>query len=282
MKRIFTILAVLSFAASMAFAQTGAEHDARGNQINGDFFLELAKGDVVGHSVVYKFGHNAAVANGAWEGVHTLSSTFTFVTSAATVRVKAGNVNDTAAGSGARAITIEGLSSTGALQTEVLVTAGASASSVSAATYVRVFRIYVAPESAGAYGGVNTGIIVIENGTGGTDLISIAAGEGQSTYGAYTIPLGKTGYITHLTVEADGVKPANFRVWVREDILDNTSPYEPARILLHFDGIAGHATERPRTRILKLNELTDIWVEAYGSGAATEVSVDFEIILVDN
>ena len=34
--------------------------------------------------------------------------------------------------------------------------------------------------------------------------------------------------------------------------------------------------------IENLSALTDIWIEAEGSGAATEVSADFEILLVNN
>ena len=34
-----------------------------------DFLIEVAKGNVAGHSLVHKFGRNAAVPNGSWEFV---------------------------------------------------------------------------------------------------------------------------------------------------------------------------------------------------------------------
>jgi hypothetical protein len=45
--------------------------------------------------------------------------------------------------------------------------------------------------------------------------------------------------------------------------------------------VSGHM-HIPQGPELSLSEKTDIWFEAYGDGAASAVSIDFELLLVDN
>ncbi len=248
-----------------------------------DFYLEVQKGNIPGHSIVHKFGRNTAVANATWEGVHPLSGLFVFLSAATTMRVKAGgNSADTAAGVGAQVITLEGLDGVGEAITENLILDGATASVATSLTFLRVNRIYTADGRAGSYGGVNTGTIVVEDAAGANDMIEIEAEEGQSQYCAYSIPAGKTGYLMEIRVQADSQKPADFRVFTKESILDNLTPFGATRVKMHFDGVVGQETEQGSSPLLILPELTDIWVEAEGDGQQTEVSADMEILLVDN
>lgn len=251
-------------------------------QFSRDFLIEVQKGSIAGHSLVHKFGRNAAVPNGSFEGINQLSAAFNFLTAATTVRVKAGgNAADDAGGVGAREVTVEGLDDTGAYASEAIATAGASASSATTTSFWRVFRVYVS--SCGTYGAANTAVITIENSGGGTDLIMIAAVEGQSQYGAYAVPLAKTGYLLSVKVEADAAKAADFILCIRENLTDASSaPFSPRRIKFYWDGVLGSDTLDPNSPLLVMNALTDVWIEAEGGGAATEVSCDFEILLVDD
>ena len=142
-----------------------------------------------------------------------------------------------------------------------------------------MYRAYVS--SVGTYGGNNTGNIVVEH-SSSTDIIDILAGEGQSQHGSYSIPLGKTGYLMSMSLEADSNKAADFRVFTRENFNVVTAPMKPKRLQLYFDGILGQEVLNPGSPMIVLPALTDIWVEARGGGAGTEVSVDFEILLVDD
>ena len=247
-----------------------------------DFLIEVQKGNIAKHSVVHKFGRNAVVPNGTFEGINQLSAAFNFLTAATTVRVKAGgNAADTVAGAGAREVTVEGLDGTGAYATEAIATAGALVSAATITSFWRVFRVYVS--SCGTYGAANTAAIIIEKAGGGTDLIMIAANEGQSQYGAYAIPLAKTGYLLSVKVEADASKAADFILCIRENLTDASSaPFSPRRIKFYWDGVLGSDSLDPNSPLLVMNALTDIWLEAEGGGAITEVSCDFEILLVDD
>lgn len=247
---------------------------------NRDFLIEVQKGNVAGHSIVHKFGRNDAVPNGSFELIALLSTTPTFLSAATTVRIKAGgDAADTAAGAGAREVTIVGIDDNLAEVSEAVATAGASASSATTASFWRVYRAYVS--AVGTYGVANTGAITIENSGGGTDLILIGAGEGQTQYGAYTIPTGKTGYFLSSLLTVDGIQSADFRFCQRRNFNDVSAPMSSVRLLNYWDGIDAPFAFVPRSPAV-FPALTDVWWEAQGSGGVTQVSIDFEILLVDD
>jgi len=246
-----------------------------------DFYTEVQKGNITGHSLVHKFGRNDVVPNGSWEMVSLLSVPTAFRSSASTVRIKAGgNAADTAAGAGAREVTVVGIDTTLAEVSETIATAGAGASAATTASFWRTYRAYVS--SNGTYGAANTAAITIEDSGGAADMITIGVEEGQSQHGAYTIPTGKTGYFLHATVTVDASKAADVKFCKRESFNDATAPMEATRLITYWDGLTGVLDFSPKSPGGALPALTDVWFEASGSGAATEVSVDFEILLVDD
>ena len=246
---------------------------------NKDFLIEVQMGNVPGHSLVHKFGRNDAVPT-SWEFVNLLGFTSWPLSAATTVRIKAGgDAADDASGAGAREVTVQGIDSTGAEISEAIVTAGVAASSATTALFWRIHRAWVS--SAGTYGAANTAAVTIENGSGGTDLIQIGTEEGQTQFAGYTIPAGKTGYLLSAHFSVDAANSANFRVYTRDDITDTTAPMKSKRLHLFFDGVISELTYKPRSPGAPLTALSDFWVEAIGS-IATEVSAEFEILLVDD
>ena len=247
-----------------------------------EWLIEVQKGNVPGHSLVHKFGRNDAIPNASWAFVNLLGFTAWPLAAATAVRVKVGNAADASGGAGATEVTVQGLDETGAEVSEAMTTAGGTASTATTATFMRVHRAWVS--AVGTYGAANTGDVVIENGGGGTDLIQIAAGEGQTQFAGYTIPLAKTGYLLSalITVDAGANKSANARMFQRRDIFDVTADMPSKRIKLHFDGIVGQIGFDPKSPNGSIPALTDIWWEGYGDGAASQMSVDFELLLVDD
>ena len=243
--------------------------------------LEVQKGNVPGQSIVHKYGRNDAIPNGSWAHVNLLGGALWQRTAAGTVRVKAGHASDTAGGGGAQAITIIGIDDNLVEVSESVATAGASASSATTALFWRVYRAYITPASAGAYSAANTGVVVIEDSGGSNDLISIGVEEGQSQFAAYTVPTGKSAYLQSAFITVDAGKAANIRLFTRANFNDVTTPFEPNRQRLHFDGVLGAVSFKPDTPLGAYPALTDIWWEAYGGGAASQVSVDFELLVCD-
>lgn len=246
-----------------------------------DFYVQVQEGKIPGYSVVHKFGRNDAVPSGTWAFVNLLGFTAWPLAAATKVRIKAGgNAADVAGGAGALGVDIAGIDGNGNDVNEIIATAGASASALTDILFFRVQRAF--NSGVGTYGAANTDDIIIENGTGGTDLIKIAADEGQTQFGGFTIPLGCTAYLLSAFITVDGVKPADIRIITREDALDVVAPMASKRLRKYFDGVLGELLFKPVAPWIKLNALTDIWAEARGSGAQTEASVDFELLMIQD
>lgn len=246
-----------------------------------DFYIQVQEGKIPGYSLVHKFGRNDAVPNATWAFVNLLGFTAWPLSAATKVRVKAGgDVADVAGGSGALGVTIEGIDGSGNDVSETIATAGASASALSDALFFRVHR--ASPSGVGTYGAANTDDIIIENGSGGTDLIKIAADEGQTQFGGWTAPVGCTAYLLGGVITVDGIKPADIKIMTRDNSMDTVAPMSSKRLRRFFDGVLGVVPFGTVAPGIKLNALTDIWAEARGSGAITEASVDLELLMIQD
>lgn len=253
------------------------------NILSTDFYTEVRKGNVTGHSIIHKFGYNAVVSSATvWEGVHVLSAPYNFLSAATTVRIKAGgDASDDASGAGAQSITIEGLGTSLTAISEDLATNGTGASSNSSASFWRINRAYVADLGVGTYGGFNTAAVTIENSGGGTDLLTIGAGFGQSQHALYSVPTGKTAYFLGAHITSDGNKDIDIRVCTREALNDVSTPFSPVRVKLYWIGINGSFDFAPETPGFSVAGPADVWIDTRGA-STPQVSADFELLIVDD
>ena len=252
-----------------------------------DFYTECTKGNIPYHTIVHKFGENDSVGTSyvpvARGGLYNTPQS----TSATTLRIKAGgNANDTAAGTGAREITLIGIDETGAEVTETLATAGASASSATTTTFMRLYRAYVSASGtyATAAAGSHSANITIENGLGGTDWAIIDDTDfpkSQSEIGAYTIPVGYTGYFLSAFGFVDATKTTKLLFFKREGIMETAAPYQAMRAVFEERLEGGEFTVEPKAPIY-LGTGCDIGFMAKVDTTTAEVELDFEILLVKN
>ncbi len=246
-----------------------------------DFLLQVQMGRIAGYSIAHGLGRNSAVANGVWEAIHEAGGVFNFMTAPATVRIKAGGnaADDNDSGAGARTVVVEGLDNNGEAASETLTLAGADASAASSTLFWRTNIMYVA--SVGTYGVANTGAIILEDSGGVANRMLIPADAGQTLHGAYAVPLGKRGYILTIHANVDANKAADIRMYIRENLTDTTAPMSPLRQHQFFDAVLGGVDLQVRSSLETLEPLTDVYFEAEGAGASTEVDIDFEILLED-
>ena len=244
-----------------------------------DFDLDVAQGRFSGVSAVTKFGANTAVPSGAEADIWASGGLYTgWLTTAATLRIKAGgHANDTAAGSGARSIRLEGLDANFNETSALVVTNGASASSATAGTFIRLFRAYVV--DVGTYHGSNAAAIVIET-SGGTVVGQIAL-RGQTQMALYTIPAGYTGYLAAVRFTCEGSKASDFYLNKVENADDVTVPYTGRRLIISSPGVVG-TQFREFKQYRALPAKTDVWVSAVGPSGGASCSAAFDIILVAN
>ena len=221
----------------------------------GEYHVDIAAGVVPGKSINHKFGALIDVA-ATYVPVTTSAIWLTpQVAGAVALRVKAGNGADTANGAGAREITLQGVDETGAEVTEAVATAGASASDVTSATFMRLYRLWVSESgtytSPGTPPASHTAAIVIESAAaaewGSIDVVG--ASKGQSQIAAYTVPLGKKAFINSYYITTDGAKPVDFLFMQRRYILETSAPYAAARTIVELYGIQNVADRKyPRDR----------------------------------
>ena len=197
-------------------------------------WMDLSRGLLSGVTTIKKFGRNLAVAT-TYVPVSVGGVYQTPQAAAATaLRVKAGNLNDTSAGSGAREITLEGLDENWAYVTETLNTAGTSASSATSATFTRLFRAYVSASGtyASAAAGSHAAAIVIENGAGGTNWATIdltGFAKAQSEIAAYSVATGYTAYVFPRSVSVDSGKTIDLIFFQRLNVNETAAPYTAMR-----------------------------------------------------
>lgn len=246
-----------------------------------EYLVEVRRGNIPGHSIVHKFGDNPMVINGVWSLVSPVSQNEAMPASGSPVRIKAGgNVADDINGTGCRTIEIIGINTDFEEVSEIIETNGNSVSISSIHSYWRLHRIKSI--DVGAYGNNNVGILTLENINGSSDRLLLRAGEGQSQHGMWSSPHGKTSYVLGIDIESDSSKAADFRVCVRENYNIVVAPMKAMRVRIFFSGVIGQGTSKTKTPIISLPPMSDIWITAKGGGANTAVSVDIEILVIDN
>lgn len=246
--------------------------------------IDIARGTARGCRSINKFGRNTAVgatfAPVAIGGIYRTPQ----VGSATPLRIKSGgNANDTAAGSGARAITLVGLNAQGEEISESIATAGASASEPTQQSFIRLFRAFVllsgtyATQTASSH----AGSIVIENAAGTENWATIQdtdIGRAQTQIAAYSVPIGRSALISSISISSDADKKANLVLFQRQAILQTVAPYESMRLVEEFPQVSGLHQINYDTPIGPFSGLTDIGFLARSTSTSIDMSISFEIL----
>ena len=191
--------------------------------------MDIANSKRTGMKIVNKSGRNpdvdsASVPEDIWGGggVYTGFPT----TAAELVTVVSTSVNDTAAGTGARIVTIEGLDADGNMQSENITLNGLTKVN-SVNTYYRVHRAYVI-SSGLSNTAFNAGILTIQHLTTVANIFSsIQIGLNYSTSSVYTVPVGYTAFLKHFDVSCSKSTAAIIEgaLWFR--------PYGKSPVMFH-------------------------------------------------
>lgn len=245
-----------------------------------DYRLHVALGAVQDVSGVHIFGRNPGVDTTErflWApGAVDYGG---FLAAASALRIKAGgNAADAAAGAGARKVLVTGLNANFVEVSEEVTLAGASASSPTTTTFIRVLEAHVT--DCGAYATpYNTGDISIET-TGGVEVIRMLAGRAQSQVGIYTVPAGKTLYVARMSITIEGNKAATVRLYQREDADVVSAPVTARRLVQEWPSLDQYA-EIVHETWEPYAAKTDLWFTAFTASGTTAVSAELEGYLVD-
>ena len=240
--------------------------------------IPIAAGQLEGYSSIEKFGRNPSVATSI-ETVWDRGGIYQYLTSAAAVYVYSADANDGLTGTGARKVTIQGLDTDyNLVQEEVTVNGAASTQ-----TFLRVYRAFITDAGSDGY---NRGDVVISTAASGagTVLAQIGGdgtginyiGFGQTMLALYTVPAGKTAYLTQWTIGAADYNTAT-SAFLRTRLPVNGFVMTTSDTM----SVSGGFHVKNYSIPLKFNEKVDIEVQAF-NGAGTQISSTFNLILVDN
>ena len=251
-----------------------------------DFLNEVALGNVDGAYVVHKFGANDGV--GTTITPISIGGFYRTPTSATSLEVLSNNANDDIAGIGARTLRIIGLNASGDEIYEDVNLSGVTPVALSN-QFLRVYRWYVlesgtyATQTAPSQYGT---ITLRESGGGQTwsnlNVIGGGFGVGQSEIGVYSVPKGNTCWLLKKVMSVNSNKYANIYFFKRENLTDTTAPYSAIRLVEKHIGVTSVTTLESRSAIDKFKELTDIGFMANTDTGSAEVSVEFEMICLNN
>lgn len=235
-------------------------------QLFKDSVLSIAQGEVNGHSGVHKFGAVPAMSQNntgtVWD-VNDTTYPWSSWDTAGTVSILAVNASDNG-----KTVTLVGLDANYEDQTEEVVVSSSGAVTTTN-TWKRLYRAYIST------GEDNVGNITVQK--GGTTVLQITAGKGQTLMAIYTVPANHTAYLICGVCSVQDGADATGNMFVR---YDGQSAF---RIGHSFEvtGKGGPYSHKFAVPI-RLPEKTDIDVRATVRSNNARVTAAFDMILVQD
>jgi hypothetical protein len=243
------------------------------------FELQIARGQVAWHYPQFKFGFNPDVDD-SLETVWAEGGLYSYIETATVLKVSSSSTNDTAAGTGARTVTLFGLDANYEEIGETVTLNGQTAVN-STKTYLRINRMVV--NTAGS-GGQNAGVIYAGTGTVTTGVpankyATIAVGDNQTLMALWTVPADHTAYLLKKDVDVattQNNKYATINLVAR--------PFGGVFQIKDKSVIDSGALNQTYSIPLKFEEKTDLEVRCIGdsAGADIAISASLDIIYIRN
>lgn len=252
-------------------------NDVELTRVVNDPYLDIARGYIDGQMYVNVYGRSPfmdTTEQTIWE----VDANLVFPTVAEKLRIRAGgNVNDTALGTGARLIYLDGLDQNWNTVIEFLPTNGASASISTQNTFLRLNQCFVL--QAGTREGRNIGNVIIENETTNLNMGTIIPEYGRINNSNYTIPAGHVGYLINVNANVE-VTSQKFGTIYFNSSNQNIATVAPfaANPRIALNGVQGYIQNQVFSKI-GVPEKTDIWFSATSTANNTIIDVGYDIIL---
>lgn len=248
-----------------------------------DFLVEVAKGNIPGHSVVQKFGH-AVVGTGLTPITH--SGFYRTPLAPVSLEFLSDDPNDTALGTGAREITFTGID----INHDEAIFSIATDGTTPVALPTDLKRLYRWKVSAsGSYA------TALSGSHGGTLTVRVAgAGEtwstidptpfamGQSEIGAFTVPNGLRALIVQQEFHVDSTKSVDIILFKRTGIDTVVAPFTAMTALSRYVGVSGNNPTDFKIPLDTLPAKTDFGYMGIVSAQTADISVHFAILLIED
>lgn len=236
--------------------------------------IQVSNGDIDGVGYIEKFGYQEDVPNGDIATVWDSTGLYDYLDTATTVTVTSTDIDDNPTGSGARQVEIQGLD-----QDYNLVLEAVDLGATSTTTFIRIFRVRVCVSGSS---NPNEGVITVAG--GGKTLAQIGKlanntdGHGQTNMCVYTVPAGKTAYLTQWTVSSG---KSNADTVAKLMVRDTLHPDDGAWNVKDITEIQANSYIKEYRVPMQFTEKSDIEVRAF-SNTGSSCSSSFNLILIDN
>lgn len=230
-----------------------------------DLNLQVSRGQIPGHTALFKFGYNPAISNSE-ETIWDAGGLYAYPSSAVVMTAtSASGATDSGV-----VVTIQGLDAD-YLEVSEEVTLDGSGTATTTQTFFRVYRAFVSGSTA------PVGNITITNTA--VTYAQITAGENQTLMGVFTVPAGKTLYINQGTATHGTGTSGGVFMTVRFLLRQNGGVFRTA---VKIDVVESELLF-PFAYPLKIEEKTDVEVRAVCNKAQDNaISATFEGVLVRN
>lgn len=266
---------------------SGSNISAGGTWVtSGDFLIEVAKGNIPGHSLVFKYGRNPDIDTLTDpEEVWTYGGTYTYNDTPSIQYISSDNALDVG-----MEITVEGLDANYREQSITVVLNGQTQTQVGTGeTFVRVFRAYNSGplEFAGnvlIYDDTVTSVTLGVPTPASSIKAEITALDQQTYMALWTVPAGKTGFFmggsVSITVGAAASKSAVVELRFR---LPGGVFRSGELVGISSSGSSQFSQDLRALGPLQFPEKTDIQARVRSTSANdTGVSAYFSVLVVDN
>ena len=240
--------------------------------------IPIAAGQLAGYSSVEKFGRNPNVATNI-ETVWEHGGIYEYLTTASQIFIYSASSDDGVGQIGAIKVTVQGLDENYNIISEELTVNGAG----STLTFFRVYRAFITDAGSSGY---NKGHLIISSQSNGAGIVLADiggdgtgvnfVGYGQTMLALYTVPAGKTAYVTQWTI-GNGNYNSSCSAFLRSRVPFNGFVMTTSDTM----AVSGGFHVKNYSIPLKFVEKSDIEIQAF-NGGGTIVSSTFNIILVDN
>jgi hypothetical protein len=195
----------------------------------------IAEGVVPGHIGGHKFGANANVGT-TEETIWPLSDGHTYFDNDAgeILQISSSDVNDTAAGSGARTIEVQGLANDGTYLAETVTMNGTTAVPT-VGTYWRLNRVVVVTAGASL---TNEGLISVKDNADVVTMGQIVAGRGQSQMAFTTSRANNNLFIKQIHAGESANKRVTVRLYARDTTVTDAAWQLKAEIVVNLSDVA--------------------------------------------
>lgn len=244
---------------------------------NEPFELQVARGQISWHKAVTVFGYNSDVDTSV-ETVWPYGGLLGYPATAIQLSVSSDNAADTAAGTGARTVYLEGLDTNFNTITETVTLNGQTAVTTTR-SYLHINNCYVLTAGSGnsAAGTIYFGTGTVTAGVPATVYDVIQFDYNARVTGSYTVPAGYTAYVSQglfSSGQSSGSGPVTGRLMTRGP----NNIRLTAAVTTVNNGAADYAFEYP----LVVPEKTTVEAQAVGTGTNNACSSLFVLLLIKN